>query len=90
MSPDSNEIILLSSVSFIIVHSLSNFYVQVMFSLFLWVIHVEVYEQTFNMQRTGICANILAALIALICLLFVCSFMDILAFKLNHLSLRTF
>ena len=29
---------------------------------------LEVYEQILNMQRTGICANVLAALIALICL----------------------
>ena len=76
MSPDSNEIILLLFVSFIIVHSLSNFNAQVIFSLFLWVIHVEVYEQTYKMQRTDVCANVLAALIALICLLFVCSLTD--------------
>ena len=44
--------------------------------LTLCVIHMEGYEQTFNMQRAGICANVLAALIALICLLFVCSLMD--------------
>ena len=46
------------------------------FSLFLWVIHVESYEQTFNMQRSGICANVLAALIAF-CLLFdICLFVN--------------
>ena len=73
----SNEILLLLFVSFKIVHSLSNFNSQVIFSLFiLWIIHVEVKEQTFNMQHTGICANVLAALIALISLLFVCSLMD--------------